>query len=254
MRAGRAATSRDPQRSNCPGRTSRWSTATPKPGLDGLKEYQGDPDEIAEFIGEAQILVTHLAPVSAGMLDRLPRSEADRRLARRPGQHRHGGGARARRARSSTRPAATPRAVAEFTIGAILAETRLITRGHESLRRGEWRGDLYRADLTGDELSEMTVGVIGYGHDRHPGGAGCSSRSAAGSWSAIPMCSFGRRIMPTASSMSDLDTLAGAVGRRQPACARHRGDHAASSPPPQFARDEAGRLLHQHGARPAGRL
>jgi D-3-phosphoglycerate dehydrogenase len=32
------------------------------------------------------------------------------------------------------------------------------------LRRGEWRGDLYRADLTGEELSEMMVGVIGYGH------------------------------------------------------------------------------------------
>ena len=48
--------------------------------------------------------------------------------------------------------------------GAILAETRLITRGHESLRKGEWRGDLYRADLTGSELSEMTVGVVGYGH------------------------------------------------------------------------------------------
>ena len=39
-----------------------------------------------------------------------------------------------------------PRAVAEFTIGAILAETRLIRAGHEALRQGEWRGDLYRAD------------------------------------------------------------------------------------------------------------
>ena len=28
---------------------------------------------------------------------------------------------------------------------------------------GEWRGDLYRADLTGTELSELTVGLIGYG-------------------------------------------------------------------------------------------
>ena len=27
-----------------------------------------------------------------------------------------------------------------------------------------WRGDLYRADLTGAELSELTVGLIGYGH------------------------------------------------------------------------------------------
>jgi D-3-phosphoglycerate dehydrogenase len=60
-------------------------------------------------------------------------------------------------------PGRNASAVAEFTIGAILAETRLITRGHDALRRGEWRGDLYRADRTGEELSEMTVGVIGYG-------------------------------------------------------------------------------------------
>ena len=30
-------------------------------------------------------------------------------------------------------------------------------------RGGDYRGDLYRADVTGDELSDMTVGVIGYG-------------------------------------------------------------------------------------------
>ena len=55
-------------------------------------------------------------------------------------------------------------AVAEFTIGAIIAETRLIARGHDALRKGVWRGDLYRSDLVGRELSQMTVGVIGYGH------------------------------------------------------------------------------------------
>ena len=43
-------------------------------------------------------------------------------------------------------PGRNASAVAEFTIGAILAETRLIRAGHEALRRGEWRGDLYRAD------------------------------------------------------------------------------------------------------------
>jgi D-3-phosphoglycerate dehydrogenase len=46
----------------------------------------------------------------------------------------------------------------------IIAETRLITRGHDALREGHWRGDLYRADLAGPELSELAVGVIGYGH------------------------------------------------------------------------------------------
>ena len=61
-------------------------------------------------------------------------------------------------------PGRNASAVAEFTLGAILAETRLIRSGHESLRKGEWRGELYRADKTGRELSEMTVGVVGYGN------------------------------------------------------------------------------------------
>jgi D-3-phosphoglycerate dehydrogenase / 2-oxoglutarate reductase len=60
-------------------------------------------------------------------------------------------------------PGRNASAVAEFTIGAILAETRNITRGHDALRKGEYRGDLYRADVTGRELHEMTVGLIGYG-------------------------------------------------------------------------------------------
>ena len=38
----------------------------PAPGLDGLKEYLGDPDEIVAFIGDAEILVTHLAPIIGG--------------------------------------------------------------------------------------------------------------------------------------------------------------------------------------------
>ena len=53
-------------------------------------------------------------------------------------------------------------AVAEFTVGAILVETRLIRLGHETLRNGVWRGDLYRVDRADRELSEMTVGLIGY--------------------------------------------------------------------------------------------
>jgi len=72
--------------------------------------------------------------------------------------------ARARGVAVVNAPGRNASAVAEFTIGAILAETRLIRVGHESLRQGIWRGDLYRADVTGDELCEMTVGIIGYGH------------------------------------------------------------------------------------------
>jgi D-3-phosphoglycerate dehydrogenase len=72
--------------------------------------------------------------------------------------------ARERGVRVVNTPARNASAVAEFTVGAILAETRMIRAGHDALKRGEWRGDLYRADLTGRELSEMTVGIIGYGN------------------------------------------------------------------------------------------
>jgi D-3-phosphoglycerate dehydrogenase len=133
-----------------------------RPGLDGLKEYQGDPDEIVGFIGDAEVLVTQLAPLSAAMLERLP---ALRLVAVSRGGpvNIDMAAARARGVRVVNTPGRNASAVAEFTIGAILAETRLIRAGHESLRAGEWRGDLYRADRTGRELSEMTVGVIGYG-------------------------------------------------------------------------------------------
>src|SRR5208283_3390118 len=132
-------------------------------GMDGLKEYQGDADEIVRFVDDADIVVTQLAPFSAAMLDRLPRLKLIA-VSRGGPVNIDMDAARERQIRVVNTPGRNASAVAEFTIGAILAETRLITRGHDSLRRGEWRGDLYRADVVGEELSEMTVGVIGYGH------------------------------------------------------------------------------------------
>lgn len=132
-------------------------------GMDGLKEYLGDADHIVDFIGDAEIFVTQLAPLSSGMFARLPNLKLvavsrggpvniDMKAAREAG------------VLVVNTPGRNASAVAEFTIGAILAETRLIRTGHESLRKGDWRGELYRADKTGRELSEMTVGVIGYGN------------------------------------------------------------------------------------------
>ena len=132
------------------------------PGMEGLKEYMGTPDDIAAMIGSAEILITHLAPLSATMMERLP---ALRLVAVSRGGpvNIDRAGARERGILVVNTPGRNASAVAEFTIGAILAATRNIARGHEALRRGEWRGDLYRADEIGNELSDMTVGVIGYG-------------------------------------------------------------------------------------------
>jgi D-3-phosphoglycerate dehydrogenase / 2-oxoglutarate reductase len=132
------------------------------PGLDGLKEYMGRADDIVALVDGASMLVTHLAPLSRSMIAELP----DLRFVAVS----RGGpvnidmeAAHERGIRVVNAPGRNATAVAEFTIGAILAETRNVTRGHDALRRGHWRGDLYRADLTGPELSELTVGIIGYG-------------------------------------------------------------------------------------------
>lgn len=131
-------------------------------GMDGLKEYMGKAEQVIDLARGAEILVTQLAPLSAGMMDQLP----DLRLVAVS----RGGpvnidmkAARARNITVVNTPGRNASAVAEFTIGALLAETRNITKGHDALRKGEYRGDLYRADITGMELSEMTIGLIGYG-------------------------------------------------------------------------------------------
>lgn len=131
-------------------------------GLAALREYMGEPDAIADFIGAARVLITHLAPITAPMLDRLPGLELIA-VCRGGPVNIDIEAARARGVTVVNAPGRNASAVAEFTIGAILAETRLIRLGHEALRSGQWRGDLYRADIVGPELSETAVGLIGYG-------------------------------------------------------------------------------------------
>lgn len=132
-------------------------------GMDGLKEYLGTADEVVEFVTGAQILVTHLAPMSRSMFERLPGLKMIA-VSRGGPVNIDMGAAKDHGVLVVNTPGRNSSAVAEFTIGAILAETRKIREGHEDLRRGNWRGDLYRADVTGRELNEMTVGVIGYGN------------------------------------------------------------------------------------------
>lgn len=140
-----------------------YSAEAANPDLKGLKEYLGDPAEMAAFIGDADVLVTHLSPLTAGMLDRCPALKLVA-VARGGPVNIDMAAARQRGVKVVNAPGRNASAVAEFTIGMILAETRLITKGHVSLSQGQWRGELYRADLTGEELCNQTVGLIGYGH------------------------------------------------------------------------------------------
>ncbi len=132
-------------------------------GLKGLREYMGDPEEVTEFLQGVEMLVNHLAPVSESMLSSLP----DLRMivvTRGGPVNIDAAAVSARGIRLVNTPGRNASAVAEFTVGMMLAETRLIRIGHESLRSGKWRGDLYREDNAGRELGELAVGIVGYGH------------------------------------------------------------------------------------------
>lgn len=132
--------------------------------LTGIKEFFGMPEDVIPLIEDAEIYIGHLAPITQSVLDAAP----DLKLI---GISRGGPvnidltATRRRGIQVVNTPGRNAGAVAEFTIGMILSQTRLITTGHTALSTtGDWSGHLYRADTTARELAEMTVGIIGYGH------------------------------------------------------------------------------------------
>ena len=128
----------------------------------GICEFVGDPDEIGRFVGDAEIMINHVAPVTADTLRHTPNLKM--MVVARGGPVNVDMAALARRGIAvANTPGRNASAVAEFIVGMILSETRRIRAGHESLRGGKWRGDLYRADLVGEELCDLTVGIVGYG-------------------------------------------------------------------------------------------
>ncbi len=132
------------------------------PGMDGLKEYFGTAEHVIEMIGNAEILITHLAPLSRQMLEKLPALKMVA-VSRGGPVNVDLQACQDRNILVVNTPGRNASAVAEFTIGAILTESRNIRAGHEDLRQGIWSDKYYRADTAGRELSEMTIGIVGYG-------------------------------------------------------------------------------------------
>ena len=131
-------------------------------GFENVREYMGTSEEVLAHLGSAPAMITHLAPLTASVFEQAQQLELV--VVARGGPvnvdldaaSRHG-------VRITSTPGRNASAVAEFTVAAILTESRNITRGHDALRSREYRSDLYRADTTGNELADMTVGIVGFG-------------------------------------------------------------------------------------------
>lgn len=127
-----------------------------------VAEFVGRPEEYFDFLGDLDILITHLAPITAASLDHAPALKAIA-VSRGGPVNIEMAAARARGIPVVNTPGRNASAVAEFTVASLLAETRNLIRGHLAVANGSFGRQFYHHDHAGPELCELTVGIIGYG-------------------------------------------------------------------------------------------
>jgi D-3-phosphoglycerate dehydrogenase len=127
-----------------------------------VAEFVGRPEHYFEFIADLDILVTHLAPITADSLGHAPKLKIIA-VSRGGPVNIEMAAARARGITVVNTPGRNASAVAEFTVASLLAQTRNLTQGHLSVASGEFRREFYHYDHVGPELGELTVGIVGFG-------------------------------------------------------------------------------------------
>jgi D-3-phosphoglycerate dehydrogenase len=138
-----------------------WSTST----WNGIREARGDPEQLKNEIDDVEILVVHMAPVTADVMD------AGKNLkiicAARGGPVNVDAKAAASRGIPVTRTVgrnAPP--VADHTIGLLLAEIRNISKADSSVKDGNYFKDRNIRKSWHDpvlEMEEKTLGIVGFG-------------------------------------------------------------------------------------------
>ena len=142
--------------------TDTWPI-TPVMKTEEVSEFVGDENLLIPLIEESEIILTHTEPITRKVLDCAPKLKI-------VGAAR-GGPVNINWKACTERgipvlyaPGRNSGAVAEFTIGMMLSQSRSIVRSHMSLfNEKRWRGDLYTHDSVGNELGSSIVGLVGSG-------------------------------------------------------------------------------------------
>lgn len=120
------------------------------------------PEGLYQAMEDADLLIVHLCPIKRDLIERTTRLKAI--MTCRGGvENIEVDAATERGIIVSNNPAHNANAVAEFTIGMILSETRNIARSNLALREGVWRNTYPNTATTIKEMTDMTVGIIGFG-------------------------------------------------------------------------------------------
>lgn len=119
------------------------------------------PPEVYTEIEDADILLTHFCPVPADLI------EAGKNLKLigtcRGGMEHVDVAAATARNIPVIHCIRNAEATSDMAIGLMFAEARNIARGHEAIRKGNWRKDYVNSGYT-TSMVDMTVGVVGLGH------------------------------------------------------------------------------------------
>ncbi len=119
------------------------------------------PEELQEQIRAAEVVITQFAPLSDALIESSPGLKAIG-VMRGGIENVDSEAARRRGVPIFNTQGRNARAVAEFAVGMILAETRNIARTHTAMRQHIWLKDFPNsADIP--ELEGRTVGVVGAG-------------------------------------------------------------------------------------------
>lgn len=134
--------------------------------VKAIEAYKRDsipvPDGLEDALADCDVLVVHLCPVTGKMLEKAKKLKAV--LSCRGGSENIDVRAATEKGiMVTTDPAHNANAVAEYTIGLILCETRNIARADEALKKGIWREAYPNTATTIRELHDMTVGIVGFG-------------------------------------------------------------------------------------------
>jgi D-3-phosphoglycerate dehydrogenase len=119
------------------------------------------PDAVWKYAREAELIVTHMCPLGAELIEQAVKLRMIG-VCRAGTENVDTQAVQARGIRLYQVPGRNAVAVAEFTVGLILAERRNIARAHGSLVTGGWRKN-FANDGQFTELAAKTVGLIGFG-------------------------------------------------------------------------------------------
>ncbi len=121
------------------------------------------PEDLPTLLHDAEVLVVHICPVGKELMNSAPNLKLI--VSGRGGLENIDMEEATRRGIPVIHtPHHNANAVAEYTIGLMLAETRNIARSHLALKQGTWQENYPNSSFI-PELAELKIGIIGYGQN-----------------------------------------------------------------------------------------